>query len=280
MKRIGIIGGSGLTHFDELSVQERLNCKTPWGEPSSPLLIGSLQQQSSGASAEVLFLARHGEEHQIPPHKVNYRANIAALKKQRVTAIFAVNVVGGINREMCPGDLIIPDQIIDYTWGREHTYSDGINSSGMSSYGMDSNGVGSDSAGENNEYGNITSLQHVDFTYPYDENLRNHLLEAALTLDVSVHADGVYGATQGPRLETAAEITRMNQDGCDIVGMTGMPEAALAREMGIPYVSLALVVNMAAGLSDEIISMEQIRQILHQKMGKIRQLLAIAASTL
>lgn len=244
MKKIGIIGGSGFCNFDELIVEHRKNCTTTWGEPSSPLIVGSFKN-TADQQVEVVFLPRHGEDHQFPPHQVNYRANIAALRDQQVSAIYAVNVVGGINMEMCPGDLVIPDQIIDYTWGREHTYSDGAGS----------------------------TLQHIDFTHPYDQILRNNLLQQAITLGLQVHAGGVYGATQGPRLETAAEIARMQRDGCDIVGMTGMPEAALARELGIPYVCLALVVNMAAGLGDEKITMAHINEIVDSRMVQVRQLL-------
>ncbi|MCL4138739.1 UNVERIFIED_CONTAM: hypothetical protein GTU68_058797, partial [Idotea baltica] len=209
-----------------------------------PLIVGSFASDALGNTTdeevEVIFLPRHGEDHQVPPHKVNYRANIAALKEQKVSAIYAVNVVGGINMEMCPGDLVIPDQVIDYTWGREHTYSD-------------------------------------DFTDPYDQTLRNNLLQQAIKLGLHVHAGGVYGATQGPRLETAAEIARMQRDGCDIVGMTGMPEAALARELDIPYSCLALVVNMAAGLGDKEITMAEIHKIIDNRMVQVRQLLTTVA---
>lgn len=257
MKKIGIIGGSGFCCFDELTVENRVPCTTPWGEPSSPLIIGTLAAHSIVGSfenttdeqVELVFLPRHGEEHQLPPHKVNYRANISALKERGVSAIYAVNVVGGINMEMCPGDLVIPDQIIDYTWGREHTYSHGVGS----------------------------TLQHIDFTHPYDQTLRNNLLQQAIKLGLHVHAGGVYGATQGPRLETAAEIARMQRDGCDIVGMTGMPEAALARELDIPYGCLALVVNMAAGLGDKEITMAQIHKIIDDRMVQVRQLLTAVA---
>lgn len=248
MKKIGIIGGSGFCCFDELTVENRISCTTAWGEPSSALIVGSLEN-TTDEQVEVIFLPRHGEDHQLPPHKVNYRANIAALKEQKVSAIYAVNVVGGINMEMCPGDLVIPDQIIDYTWGREHTYSDGPRD------------------------GIENTLQHIDFTHPYDQTLRNNLLQQAINLGFHVHAGGVYGATQGPRLETAAEISRMQRDGCDIVGMTGMPEAALARELGVPYGCLALVVNMAAGLGDKEITMSQIREIIDSRMVQVRQLL-------
>jgi 5'-methylthioinosine phosphorylase len=204
------------------------------------------------STPEVVFIARHGERHQFPPHKVNYRANMAALKDAAVSAIYAVNVVGGINMEMCPGDLVIPDQIIDYTWGSENTYSDG-------------------------SVLECISVQHVDFTNPYDESLRKNLLHQAIALGFQVHLGGVYGATQGPRLESAAEISRMGQDGCDIVGMTGMPEAALARELGLPYASLALVVNLAAGLSDEEITLPQIQEIMDKKMTDVRRLLMAVA---
>lgn len=251
---IGIIGGSGLYCLDELIAREKRACVTPWGEPSSPLVVGSYK---ASPQSDVVFLPRHGEGHQLPPHKVNYRANIAALSDQQVSAIYAVNVVGGINREMCPGDLVIPDQIIDYTWGREHTYSSGCELSG---------GANSDSS--------EIPIQHVDFTYPYDQVLRDNLLQQAIALGLQVHSGGVYGATQGPRLETSAEIVRMERDGCDIVGMTGMPEAALARELGIPYASLALVVNMAAGLGEEEITMAQIGSVIDSGMVKIRQLIA------
>jgi len=239
---IGIIGGSGLCAFEELEAQAPRDVATEWGTPSAPLIGGTLRGR------RVVFLARHGEPHTIPPHRVNYRANISALHSEGVTGIIAVNVVGGINGEMCPGDLVIPDQIIDYTWGRQHTYSDGAGA----------------------------ALQHVDFTQPYDDGLRDSLLQAAIAAGMTVHAGGVYGATQGPRLETAAEITRMANDGCDVVGMTGMPEAALARELGIPYACLALVVNMAAGLGAERITMSDIQALLAQRMPDIRRLLVAA----
>jgi 5'-methylthioinosine phosphorylase len=255
--KVGIIGGSGFDDFGELNVLDRLTPTTRWGEPSSPLICGVF------GNTEVVFIARHGETHGIPPHRVNYRANIAALKDQQVSAIYAVNVVGGINREMCPGDVVIPDQIIDYTWGREHTYSEGPSSDGLPS--PDSPSV---------------LLQHVDFTNPYDTTLKDKLLQQAIHLGLHVHAGGVYGATQGPRLETAAEIARMERDGCDIVGMTGMPEAALARELNIPYACLALVVNLAAGLGDGDISMDQIQQTIDSRMTDIRRLLvAVAKNT-
>lgn len=242
---IGIVGGSGLNSFAGLRIREQYEVMTDWGKPSSPLCCGTL------GNTEVVFLARHGVNHQLPPHRVNYRANIAALRAEGVTAIYAVNVVGGINGEMGPGDLVIPDQIIDYTFGRGHTYSDGTDQ----------------------------PVQHIDFTFPYDDSLRDRLLQAAIACGASVHAEAVYGATQGPRLETAAEIARMVNDGCDIVGMTGMPEAALARELQIPYACLALVVNMAAGLSEERISFGQMETVMTNNMPLVRKVLIKALAS-
>lgn len=239
---VGIIGGSGLNSFSGLSILEQRVVTTDWGEPSAPLCCGTL------GNTEVVFLARHGVNHQLPPHRVNYRANIAALRAAGVKAIYAINVVGGINGEMGPGDLVIPDQIIDYTFGRAHTYSDSADQ----------------------------PLQHIDFTFPYDDGLRDSLLQAAIACGARVHAEAVYGATQGPRLETAAEIARMANDGCDIVGMTGMPEAALARELQIPYACLALVVNMAAGVSEEWISFERMETLMANNMPLVRKVLTRA----
>lgn len=278
MKKIGIIGGSGFTDFDDLQVLEQLRCTTPWGDPSSALLRGVVKPHNVVSTVaksdvtkpvvtqqvEIIFLARHGsghhgEKHLIPPHRVNYRANIAAMKQQGVTEIYAINIVGSINVDIRPGDLVIPDQIVDYTWGREHTYFDDF------LQGLDK------------QPDRYRPLQHIDFTSPYDSALRNNLLRQAETIELMVHAGGTYGATQGPRLETAAEIERMRRDGCDLVGMTGMPEAALARELGIPYASLALVVNMAAGLVGADATMETIQKIMDQRFVSIRKLLIALA---
>ncbi len=245
MTCLGIIGGSGLEHFPELEGSVSLSVATDWGTPSSPLQKGQL------GGVEAVFLSRHGETHSIAPHLIDYRANIAALAEQGVEAIVAVNVVGGIDPEMCPGDLVVPRQIIDYTYGREHSFFDGREQ----------------------------PLQHIDFTYPYSESVRERIVSNAIGLGLNLHSHGVYGVTQGPRLETAAEIERMARDGCDIVGMTSMPEAALARELDIPYACLALVVNPAAGLSETEISMDAIDQMITEKMAEVRRLLvAIARS--
>lgn len=235
-----IIGGTGLTQLQGLTITAALNIDTPFGAPSAPVLRGEY------AGREVLFLARHGHPHRIPPHQVNYRANLWALKEVGAQAVVAVNAVGGIHMAMGTGHFCVPHQIIDYTSGREHTYF----------------------AGE------LEHVTHIDFSHPYDEALRSKLCQALAAERCEFSSHGVYGATQGPRLETVAEIARMERDGCDIVGMTGMPEAVLARELTLPYACLSLVVNPAAGKSNELITMAQIEQALVEGMDKVKAVLA------
>lgn len=235
---IGIIGGTGLTELPGLSELDARWIETPYGEPSAALNTGRWHDQ------DVVFLARHGNPHQIPPHLVNYRANLWALRHAGVKNIIAVNAVGGIDKRLGPARIAIPDQIIDYTWGREQTLYDGS-----------------------------IPLEHIDFSAPYSESLRKQLLRAARSQKVTVLERGVYGATQGPRLETAAEIQRFQREGCDMVGMTGMPEAALAREMGMAYASIALSVNWAAGLTDQPITMPDIQQALALGMGDVLKII-------
>jgi len=239
---LAIIGGSGLTRLSTLAVAHREVVRTPYGEPSSALIFGRI------ADRDVVFLARHGHGHTIPPHRVNYRANLWALKHRGVDAIFAVASVGAIAGGYGPGDLVLPTQLIDYTSGREQTFFDG---------------------GER-------EVVHVDFTQPYSADLRERCLAAARKAGITLHDGGVYGAVSGPRLETAAEIDRMERDGATLVGMTGMPEAALARELGIAYVSISVVVNHAAGRGDsaQAVSIDQIAGVLEKAMDKVRLLIA------
>jgi 5'-methylthioinosine phosphorylase len=223
--RIAIIGGSGLYSFPGLENVEKRALSTPFGEPSGAVVIGSLGGRRIG------FLARHGETHELAPHRVNYRANIWALRELGARRIVGVNAVGGIRNDMPPRALVVPDQIIDYTHGRLSSFCDVPG----------------------------TKVEHVDFTEPYSAELRTSLLGAARRCGVEAVAGGCYGATQGPRLETRAEIARLRRDGCDLVGMTGMPEAVLARELGVSYACLALVANWAAGCGDEaVISVPEI----------------------
>lgn len=210
---LAVIGGTGVYAFPGLEHAERRPMANRWGVPSADVVIGSL------AGHRIAFLARHGERHTIAPHRINYRANLAALHALGVRAVLGVNAVGGIRADLGPGVLAVPAQLIDYTSGRLASFCD--------------------AEGE--------AVLHVEFGEPYTPALRQRLLDAAGRAGVAVVAGGCYGATQGPRLETRAEVERLRRDGCDLVGMTGMPEAALARELGLPYASLALVANWAAG---------------------------------
>jgi 5'-methylthioinosine phosphorylase len=212
MNRIAIIGGTGAAGLIPEEASQQV-IATPHGDPSSPIL-----KWESGVT-ETLFIARHGLDGSIPPHRINFRANIWALKDAQPDFVVAINAVGGIDSNACPGRLVFPDQLIDYTWGRAHTFDDGIEK----------------------------SLQHIDFTVPFSEVTRTRLISKAEALELDYSAAGTYAVTQGPRLETAAEIDRLERDGCDIVGMTAMPEAALSRELELPYAICAVVVNWAAG---------------------------------
>ena len=239
MTKVAIIGGTGLTSLKDLEISGREIVQTPFGEPSGPLVRGSL------AGHQVYFLPRHGAAHTIPPHRINYRANIWALKEAGVKQVIAVNAVGGIREDMQAGTLIVPDQVIDYTSGRTNTFF---------------------------EEG-LKQVVHIDFTEPFCESLRKNIIKAADKASIQVIKEGTYAATQGPRLETAAEINRLENDGCHLVGMTCMPEAALAREQELCYASISVVANLAAGRGTDELTMEMIEKNLNEGMEKARQLL-------
>jgi 5'-methylthioadenosine phosphorylase len=240
--KFGIIGGSGLARLAELRDTRRQVVRTPWGDPSCPLTHGRLD------GVDLVFLARHGYGHTLAPHEINYRANIWALKQAGVDGVVSVATVGGIRDDFGPGTLVLPDQIVDYTTGRCCTFFEGPGQ----------------------------PVVHVDFTWPYDEQVRGLLARAAQSLGESMAPSGAYGCTQGPRLETAAEIRRMERDGCDLVGMTGMPEAVLARELGLPYAALAVVANHAAGKGDSSreVSLDAITLAVEQAMVRVRAILS------
>ena len=238
---LGIIGGTGLTQLSNLEITRRQIVRTPFGDPSGALTFGKLNGR------EVAFLARHGYGHTIPPHEVNYRANIWALHSEGAAQVVSVASVGGIRADLTPGALAIPHQVLDYTWGRKQTFFEGPDQ----------------------------PVTHIDFTHPYCEVLRGRLLKAAAAAGQAIVNKGVYAATQGPRLESAAEIDRLERDGADMVGMTGMPEASLAKEIGMRYAAVAVVVNHAAGRGDssEEIHLDQINAVLQASMVKVRTLL-------
>ena len=243
MTTMAIIGGTGLTSLTGLEITRREVARTPFGECSAPMVFGKL------GGEELLFLARHGPRHTIPPHEINYRANLWALKECGIEKVIAVGAVGGITEAFqAPGTLSIPNQIIDYTYGREQSFFTGADK----------------------------QVIHVDFTNPYCDPMRRVLISAAKDASLDVIEHGTYGATQGPRFETAAEIQRMERDGVDVVGMTGMPEASLAREIGLYYTAIAMTVNPAAGKSDQEISLRLIEENLELGMAKVCRLLETA----
>jgi 5'-methylthioadenosine phosphorylase len=243
---LAIIGGTGLTQLANLDVSRRQVVRTPYGEPSGPLTFGAIR------GVAVIFLARHGDGHTIPPHQVNYRANLWALKEQGAREVVSIVSVGGIRHDLGPGRIVIPHQIIDYTWGRMHTFFEGE-----------------------------ALVKHIDFTQPYAAGLRTRLLAAAGKCGEAAADGAVYAATQGPRLETAAEIDRLEREGADIVGMTGMPEAALAREIDLDYAAVALVVNHAAGRGASVrgVSLEQIEEVLKDAVGRACRIIEALVGT-
>lgn len=238
---LAILGGSGLTQLANLQISRRQVMRTPYGEPSGALTFGTLRGH------EVIFLARHGYGHTIPPHLVNYRANLWALKQEGVTRVASVASVGGIRADLVPGTLVVPDQIIDYTYGREFTFVEGAD----------------------------RAVTHTDFTLPYTPQMRARLLTAARLAGLPCIDGGVYAAVQGPRLETIAEVNRLERDGADMVGMTGMPEAILACELGLHYATIGAVVNYAAGRGDsrDRINLESVGKVAQGVMAHVRSLL-------
>jgi 5'-methylthioadenosine phosphorylase len=238
---LAIIGGSGFAKIPGFELERREVARTPYGEPSSALAFGKL------GGRPIVLLARHGYGHTIPPHQINYRANIWALHASGVTRILALATVGGIRADLAPGSLMIPDQIIDYTHDRPATF-----------FTLADRGV-----------------NHIDFTFPYSAELRAACIDAAKRAGEPIVDGGVYAATQGPRLETAAEVNRLERDGADVIGMTGMPEAVLAREMGLAYATLAIVVNHAAGRGTHGagIAMDEIAAVMRAAADKVQPIL-------
>jgi len=241
---LGLIGGTGLNAFE--APGESIELDTPYGAPAAPLSC------ADDGVVRIVFLARHGSPHRFPPHAVNYRANLWALREAGADRVLAVNAVGGLHAPFAPGRLALPDQLIDYSWGRAHTYCDS---------------------------GDVP-LMHVDFTRPYEGPLRRALLAAAGDAGIGVIDGGCVGVFQGPRLESAAEIERARRDGCDMAGMTSLPEAGLARELGLDYAGVAVVSNWAAGVAGEHISEDDIAATLREPMARVRRLVAALTARL
>ena len=238
---LAVIGGSGLSKLSILEESRPVSVRTPYGQPSGSLALGTIRGRP------VVFLARHGGEHTIPPHQINYCANLWALKEQQPSGVLSIATVGSIRADLKSGSLLLPDQILDYTWGRRSTFFEG-------------------------EGAKVT---HIDFTEPYSGAMRRRVAAAAQSCGEKIFDGGVYATTQGPRLETAAEIDRLERDGADVVGMTGMPEAALARELGLEYAAIAVIINPAAGRgeSKHAISLDRMQAVLEQAMQRVRKII-------
>jgi len=243
---LAIIGGHGLTELANLEITHRQVMRTPYGEPSGAFMFGTLKQH------EVIFLARHGSGHTIPPHLVNYRANLWALREQGVRDVVSIATVGGIRADLIPGTIVVPDQVIDYTHGRDATFYDTRD----------------------------VSYTNANFTLPYCQKLRERILHSANIVQQPCLDGGVYAATQGPRLDSIAEVNRFERDGADMVGMTGMPETALAMELELNYAIVAVVVNYAAGRGDSKygINMEQVNITASAAMERVRSILECVVS--
>ena len=234
---LALVGGTGLTQLDE--TVKSISVDTPYGAPSAPI------SELISGPVRLLFLPRHGNPHRFPPHCVNYQANMWALKEVGADHVLAVSAVGGICEPYGPATIAAPDQLIDYTWGRQHTFCDSEH----------------------------VELEHVDFTRPYDGPLRRSLLVAAKQVSIDVVNGGCIGVFQGPRLESSAEVEKARRDGCHMAGMTSLPEAALAREIGLDYAGLAVVANWGAGVTGELLSEDDIAETLKEPMMSVRSLL-------
>lgn len=234
---VGVIGGSGIYEIEGIDIKEERKVPTPFGEPSDFYRIGEM------SGLKIAFLPRHGSPHHIAPHKINYRANILGFKELGAERIISINAVGGINKKMKPGDIVVPDQIIDMTEGRERTFYD------------------------------REEIVHVDFTEPYCPELRSAIFSAGERTGIKLTQKASYICTNGPRLETAAEIRAFSVLGADVVGMTGMPEAILARELELCFAGLAIITNHAAGISGTRLTTGEVVEKMRESTEKIKRLL-------
>lgn len=244
MSKTGVIGGSGLYEIKGFVLKGRKTIKTPFGKPSGQYLLGTI------GKADIVFLPRHGEHHDIPPHMINYRANIWGFKKLDVNRLLSVSAVGGIRKGLKPGDIVVLDQVLDMTKNRKSTFYDGKNR-------RCPNG----------------RVVHIDFTEPYCPELRRTLIKAGKRSNIRLKTSGTYVAVEGPRLESASEIKCFSVLGGDVVGMTGMPEASLARELEVCYAGLSVVANYAAGISKKKLTVAEVMQAMNDSTEKIKRLL-------
>ena len=243
--KIAIIGGSSLVRLHQLQIERQEPVSTPYGEPETPMVFGQF------AGQPIIFLNRRGDR-RIPPHRINYRANIWALHEVGVEKIIAVAGMGGIRADMRPGTLTVPDQLIDYTYGRNYTYYEDCE----------------------------VPVEQIDFTYPFSENIRQAILKAGLSLDLLISDEATVAVSQGPRFETLAEIKRFERDACDLVSMTPIPEVVLARELGMEYATLGLVTGKAAGRRSRVQDDQDNEQLVQKSYRALQKLLVASVQHL
>ncbi|QWK19412.1 MAG: S-methyl-5'-thioadenosine phosphorylase [Hydrogenobacter thermophilus] len=253
---IGIIGGSGLYHLEGAGTVKEVSISTPFGEPSSSILILELDGK------KVAFLSRHGKGHIYPPHLVPYRANIWALKELGVSRILSVSAVGGIKESLSPGDYVVISDFIDLTKGRESTFYEGIRSRKVD---------GDDLVSRLLREGKVV---HIDVSEAYCPQMRDVLCAVLERLKLSFHSQGVYACTEGPRFETPSEIKAIKILGGDVVGMTGYPEVVLSRELGMCYSSLCVVTNPAAGVSKHRLTSQEVIELMKRKEEELKKVIA------
>ncbi len=237
---IGIIGGSGLYTIEGVVIKEMKKVLTPFGVPSDSYMVSEISGKN------VIFLPRHGSKHDIPPHKINYRANIWGFKELGAERIISFGATGGISPEMKPGTIVVVDQIIDMTKGRDATFHDGED-----------------------------GVVHIDFTEPYCPELRKAISSAGKKTEIELKESGTYVCTNGPRLETKAEIKFFSAVGADVVGMTAMPEAALAREAELCYAGIAVVTNYAPGITGKKLTATELIDVMNKTSGRLKTLLTM-----
>ncbi|WP_029522094.1 S-methyl-5'-thioinosine phosphorylase [Persephonella sp. KM09-Lau-8] len=254
---LGILGGSGLYNIDDIKILEEKRILTPYGEPSDNYIIAEYKNK------KVVFLPRHGRGHKYPPHLINYRANIWGFRKLGVDRILSISAVGGINSILKPGDIVLSDQFLDFTKVRPVTFYEGI-------YTIKDEEDNQDDLV--NEYLSNDRVVHIDVTNPFCPDMRNVLKNILKDMGIRFHTKGTYAATEGPRLETAAEIKALGLLGADVVGMTLVPEIVLARELAMHFASVNVVTNLAAGISEERLTSDEVIQMMHQKNEEIKQL--------
>lgn len=238
---VGLFGGSGF--YDFLDDTETVPVTTAWGEPSAPVTIGMV------GTVRVAFLPRHGLRHQYPPHRINYRANIEAMRQLGVRVLLSPFAAGSLQPDIHPGDFVVVDQLVDRTWGRESTFFDSFSD----------------------------GPRHVPFADPYDDALRSRLVEVARTQGITVHDGGTVVVVNGPRFSTRAESASYRQAGWHVVNMTQSPEAPLAREAELPFAGLALVTDYDVGLDAdagvEPVTQERVFAVFESNLHRVRDLL-------